>query len=89
MIQNQLITQDQWIREATLSESKKAVNDVKFSPKHLGLKVATACGDGYVRIYEATDIFSLAYTYKNSFVLMIQEGLPDINEMLDYRVVVI
>jgi WD40 repeat protein len=48
-----------WSRKATLSESKQAVRDVKFAPRYLGLKVATASADGLVRIYEATDIFSL------------------------------
>jgi nucleoporin SEH1 len=43
-----------------LSDSKKSVNDVKFASRHLGLKVAAA-SDGTVRIYEATDVFSLNY----------------------------
>jgi len=52
---------NRWQNKAQLSESKKAVNDVKFSPRHLGLKLASASADGYVRIYEATDVFSLNY----------------------------
>jgi WD40 repeat protein len=48
-----------WALKTTLSESKKSVNDVKFAPRHLGLKIATASADGNVRIYEAPDIFSL------------------------------
>ena len=47
--------------KAQLADSKKAVNDVKFSPRHLGLKFASASADGIVRIYEATDVFSLNY----------------------------
>ena len=50
-----------WLLKATLSDSKKAVNDVKFAPRHLGLKVATASADGLVRVYEASDVFSLNY----------------------------
>lgn len=50
-----------WQKKAQLSESKKAVNDVKFSPRYLGLKLATASADGTVRIYEASDVFSLNY----------------------------
>jgi WD40 repeat protein len=52
---------DRWIRKAQLSESKGSVNDVKFAPRHQGLKLATASSDGIVRIYEVTDIFSLSY----------------------------
>ena len=52
---------DRWIRKAQLSESKGSVNDVKFAPRHQGLKLASASADGIVRIYEVTDIFSLSY----------------------------
>lgn len=52
---------EKWVKKATLSDCKKSVNDVKFSPRHLGLKVATASADGLIRIYEANDIFSLTY----------------------------
>lgn len=55
-------SRDRWIMKAQLSDSKlKAVNDVKFAPRHMGLKVASASGDGVVRIYEAPDVFSLNY----------------------------
>lgn len=54
-------SKERWIKKATLQDSKRAVNDVKFAPRHLGLKVATASADGLVRIYEATDIFSLTF----------------------------
>lgn len=50
-----------WQKRVTLSDSKRSVNDVKFSPRHLGLQVASASADGCVRIYEATDVFSLSY----------------------------
>ena len=52
---------DRWQKKIQLSDSKKTVNDVKFAPRHLGLKVAAASADGTVRIYEATDVFSLNY----------------------------
>ena len=48
-----------WQVKTTLSESTKSVNDVKFAPRHLGLKIATASADGYVRMYDAPDVFSL------------------------------
>jgi nucleoporin SEH1 len=50
-----------WQKKVQLSDSKKSVNDVKFSPRYLGLKLATASADGMVRIYEASDVFSLNY----------------------------
>ena len=52
---------DRWQKKIQLSDSKKSVNDVKFAPRHLGLKIAAASADGTVRIYEATDVFSLNY----------------------------
>lgn len=52
-------SRDRWIRKVKLSNSKKAVNDVKFSHRSLGLKLASACGDGFIRIYEANDVFDL------------------------------
>lgn len=52
---------DRWQKKVQLSDSKKSVNDVKFAPRHLGLKIAAASADGTVRIYEATDVFSLNY----------------------------
>lgn len=36
------------------------VVDIKFSPRHLGLKLATGWVDGIVRIYEAMDIMNLS-----------------------------
>ena len=48
-----------WTRKAQLSESRKTVRDVGFSPRHLGLQLASVSADGNVRIYEATDVFSL------------------------------
>ena len=52
---------ERWQRKVQLSDSKKAVKDLKFAPKHLGLKIATASAEGIVRIYEATDVFALNY----------------------------
>ena len=60
---------DRWQKKVQLTDSKKSVNDVKFAPRHLGLKVAAASADGTVRIYEATDVFSLNY-----WQLQVNEG---------------
>ena len=52
---------EKWIKRATLTESKKAVTDVKFAPRFLGFLLASTSADGCVRIYEAPDAFSLNY----------------------------
>lgn len=54
-----------WSKKATIkiapnSESKKVpVHDVKFAPHSFGLKIATASGDGFIRIHEASDVSDL------------------------------
>jgi nucleoporin SEH1 len=58
---SQIENPERWLQKAQLTDSKKAVNDVKFGPRHLGLKLASASADGVVRIYEALDVFSLNY----------------------------
>eukprot|EP00607_Mallomonas_marina_P007910 CAMPEP_0182424008 /NCGR_PEP_ID=MMETSP1167-20130531/10133_1 /TAXON_ID=2988 /ORGANISM="Mallomonas Sp, Strain CCMP3275" /LENGTH=328 /DNA_ID=CAMNT_0024603469 /DNA_START=106 /DNA_END=1089 /DNA_ORIENTATION=+ len=54
-------SRSRWQRKATISDGKKSVNGVKFSPRHLGLQLATASGDGNIRIYEAGDVFTLNF----------------------------
>lgn len=54
-------SKQRWQCKAQLTEAKRGVNDVKFAPRHLGLKLASCSADGYLRIYEATDAFSLNY----------------------------
>lgn len=51
--------QGHWIKRATLVDSRTSVTDVKFSPRFLGLKLATCSADGNVRIYEAPDLTDL------------------------------
>lgn len=48
------------IKRADLSDSRVSLRDVKFAPKHMGLKLATCTDDGMVRIYEAMDVMNLA-----------------------------
>eukprot|EP01041_Mallomonas_annulata_P012857 gene12857-27109_t len=68
-------SRSRWQRKAQLTESKKSVNDVKFSPRHLGLKLATASGDGTVRIYEASDVFALNFwPLQSSFQAEVPNG---------------
>lgn len=50
-----------WQKRATLVDSRDSVFDISFSPRHLGLKLATCSGDGFVRIYEAIDVINLAH----------------------------
>jgi len=50
-----------WISRATLVDSRESVTDIKFAPRHIGLKLATCSADGYVRIYEAIDVMNLAH----------------------------
>lgn len=51
--------QGHWTKRATLVDSRTSVTDVKFSPRFLGLKLATCSADGNVRIYEAPDLTDL------------------------------
>lgn len=48
-----------WIRKAQLLDSQKAVKDVRFAPRHEGLRLAAASAEGIIRIYSADDIFNL------------------------------
>eukprot|EP00953_Heterococcus_sp_UTEX-ZZ885_P019226 10746-Heterococcus_DN1.PRE.1 len=48
-----------WYPKAQLSDSRKQVQDIAFSPSHLGLKLASGSADGSVRIYEAIDVMNL------------------------------
>jgi nucleoporin SEH1 len=49
-----------WVERAKLIESRMAVQDIEFAPRHLGLKLATCSADGIVRIYEAMDIMNVS-----------------------------
>lgn len=49
-----------WIKRTQLVDSRTSVTDVKFSPKNLGLQLATCSQDGIVRIYEAPDVMNIS-----------------------------
>ncbi|KAG1681672.1 Nucleoporin SEH1 [Nymphon striatum] len=53
-------SQCHWIKRASFVDSRTSVTDVKFSPKHLGLQLATCSADGILRIYEAADVMNLS-----------------------------
>eukprot|EP01103_Thecamoeba_quadrilineata_P013431 TRINITY_DN3732_c0_g1_i1.p1 TRINITY_DN3732_c0_g1~~TRINITY_DN3732_c0_g1_i1.p1 ORF type:complete len:314 (-),score=37.30 TRINITY_DN3732_c0_g1_i1:449-1390(-) len=51
-----------WLKRSTLLDSRGSICDIKFGPKHLGLKLATCSfEDGFIRIYEAPDITNLSH----------------------------
>eukprot|EP01012_Entosiphon_sulcatum_P004189 TRINITY_DN11568_c0_g1_i1.p1 TRINITY_DN11568_c0_g1~~TRINITY_DN11568_c0_g1_i1.p1 ORF type:complete len:351 (+),score=63.24 TRINITY_DN11568_c0_g1_i1:27-1055(+) len=49
----------EWTLLATLVDHRDQVTDIAFSPRNFGLRIATACKDGRVRIYEANDPINL------------------------------
>jgi hypothetical protein len=68
-----------WVKRANLVDSRDSVQDIKFGPRHTGLRIvlipfqhvyspssnqyekATCSSDGFVRIYEASDVTNLAH----------------------------
>ena len=52
--------QKTWSNVCHLVDSRDNVADIKFAPRHLGLKLATCSTDGVVRVYEALDIMNLS-----------------------------
>ncbi|CAA16333.1 Nucleoporin SEH1 [Caenorhabditis elegans] len=48
--------ESQWIRRTIISDNRSDVTDICFSPRHLGLMMASCNVLGTVRIYEAPDI---------------------------------
>ncbi|CAG0914953.1 unnamed protein product [Notodromas monacha] len=49
-----------WVKRTNLVDSRTEVTDIKFAPRHLGLQLAAASADGFVRVYDAPDIMNLA-----------------------------
>lgn len=45
--------QGQWTQKAHLGASIQPITGIQFAPKQLGLQLATASEDGYVRFYQA------------------------------------
>lgn len=59
MQESSISTSKAWTLKARLLESKEAVLDIEFAPKHQGLVLAAATAEGIVRIYEAPEIMNL------------------------------
>ncbi|ETV80902.1 hypothetical protein H257_06353 [Aphanomyces astaci] len=58
-----------WTLQAQLTDSRESVHDVKFAPRHLGLRLATASADGYIRMYEAANPMNLSeWTLPENFL---------------------
>ena len=51
-------SQDKW-RKFKIASHKRSINDIKFCHRSLGLKLASVCADGFLRLYEAIDIFDM------------------------------
>ena len=51
---------DKWKLKSQVND-KHGIHDVKFAPRILGLMLGSACDDGCVRMYEPTDLFTLAF----------------------------
>ncbi|RUS30931.1 WD40-repeat-containing domain protein [Jimgerdemannia flammicorona] len=54
-------SQKRWAEKARLVESRGSVQDIEFSPSHMGLKLAICAADGIVRIYEAMEVTNIAH----------------------------
>lgn len=65
--------QDRW-RKFKIATCKRSVNDVKFCHRSLGLKLAAASSDGYLRIFEAVDVFDM-----NKWEMPIEYQVEDTN----------
>lgn len=53
-----------WHQRLSIEDGRTVVNDVQFAPKHLGLKIATASGDGVVRIFDIQPSLNSENAYK-------------------------
>jgi len=49
-----------WKKVGKLTGARDSVQDLQFAPRHVGLKLATCCLDGQVRIYESSDVMNLS-----------------------------
>jgi len=63
-----------WTLKSTLVDSPQAIVDIKFAPKHHGLKLATSSLDKHVRIYEAPDVMNLSYWTVNQEIDLSKKG---------------
>eukprot|EP00529_Nitzschia_sp_RCC80_P028903 CAMPEP_0113444334 /NCGR_PEP_ID=MMETSP0014_2-20120614/2613_1 /TAXON_ID=2857 /ORGANISM="Nitzschia sp." /LENGTH=327 /DNA_ID=CAMNT_0000335343 /DNA_START=9 /DNA_END=992 /DNA_ORIENTATION=- /assembly_acc=CAM_ASM_000159 len=64
-----------WTSKAQLTEARKALSCVEFSPRHFGLKLASGSVDGCVRIYEAVDVMNLAQWVNSATLPLFGDGL--------------
>ena len=50
-----------WRNAAQLVDARDTVHAIAFAPRHMGLRIATASADGFVRMYEAIDVLNLSH----------------------------
>ncbi|KAJ0404329.1 hypothetical protein ATCC90586_007643 [Pythium insidiosum] len=72
-------SRESWRNQAQLVDSRESVHDVKFAPRHLGLRLATASEDGFVRMYEAIDVMNLSHWPLQEEFLADKEGVTCIS----------
>jgi len=54
------VLEHEWTQKGNLVDSRTAIKDIEFAPKHFGLLLATCTADGVIRIYEAPDVINLS-----------------------------
>ena len=58
-----------FVQCAIHSDSREALNDISFAPRHLGLIFAVASDDGCFYTYEASDVMNLQVWQRNKFTV--------------------
>jgi WD40 repeat protein len=64
--------QHTWSNVCHLVDSRDSVVDVKFAPRHLGLKLASCSADGTIRIYEAQVFRFFEIVFSSALVCLIR-----------------
>jgi nucleoporin SEH1 len=59
-------TESSWKKVAVIGE-RDAIVGVAFAPKHCGLRLATCSSDGWIRVYQATDLANQHWAMRESF----------------------
>jgi len=62
------VENNKWQQRAPIPDFTDTIQDIKFAPRKMGLILAAASDDGFVRIFEATDVTNLSlWSLKESF----------------------
>ena len=81
---NSLMTEEDentttFIQRAKFTDSKETIEDIKFGPKSMGLVIATASADGYMRIYKASDLVNMTQWTLNAEIRVNSLGINSIS----------